>query len=254
MTADRRAFEKWATEAENREFSGWDFAYIRERWHEDDPPWSYREIVLEFIVTARHMLDMGTGGGEFLSTLAPFTAKVQATEGYPPNLAIARERLAPLGIPVTAVTDDGHLPFPDATFDLVINRHEFYLPAEVYRILQPGGYFLTQQVGGNDGIGLNERLQAKTDFAYSDWQLSRAVKELEQTGFSFKRTEEAFPAMVFDDIGAIIYYLKAIPWQIADFSVDRYREPLFELYCWMQKYGPLQVSSHRFLIIAQKPE
>ena len=31
------------------------------------------------------------------------------------------------------------LPFRDSAFDLVIDRHEAYLSAEVFRILHPGG-------------------------------------------------------------------------------------------------------------------
>ncbi|CAM3261815.1 hypothetical protein OCAE111667_00205 [Occultella aeris] len=51
--------------------------------------------------------------------------------------------------------DATRLPLPDATFAVVLDRHEAYDPAEVSRVLAPGGGFLTQQVGSADGTRLN---------------------------------------------------------------------------------------------------
>ena len=42
------------------------------------------------------------------------------------------------------------MPFEDSRFDVVLNRHELDDPAEVFRVLRPGGVFLTQQVDGRD--------------------------------------------------------------------------------------------------------
>ncbi len=121
--------------------------------------WSYAELVRARLAGASAVLDMGTGGGELLARLAPLPPRTVATEAYTPNVAIARARLAPLGVevvPVAAAPDGsdqqpgegrGSLPFPDACFPLVLNRHESYNPVEVKRILQGGGSFITQQVG-----------------------------------------------------------------------------------------------------------
>jgi SAM-dependent methyltransferase len=78
----------------------------------------------------------------------PFPELAYATEAYAPNVPVAKKRLEPLGVRVTAIDDDDSLPFDDAGFDLVLNKHESFSPAEVRRILRPGGTFLTQQVGG----------------------------------------------------------------------------------------------------------
>lgn len=93
--------------------------------------------------------DAGYGNrrGELLSRLRPFPEIVCATEAYAPNVPIAKERLEPLGVRVMAIQDDNSLPFGDAGFDLVLNKHESFSPTEVRRILRPGGTFLTQQVG-----------------------------------------------------------------------------------------------------------
>ncbi|MCB9453153.1 MAG: methyltransferase domain-containing protein, partial [Anaerolineaceae bacterium] len=120
----------------NKPFSGWDFSYIEGTSRVVTAPltWSYTSIILPKIRQSVALLDMGTGGGEFLSLLQPLPAYTCATEGYAPNIPMARERLEPLGVQVHPVTDDDTLPFPDSTFDLVINKHESYSPSEVWRI------------------------------------------------------------------------------------------------------------------------
>ena len=54
------------------------------------------------------------------------------------NAPVARDRLRPLGAEVVRA-DSLRLPFGDASFDLVLDRHEALEPAEVARVLQPGG-------------------------------------------------------------------------------------------------------------------
>jgi SAM-dependent methyltransferase len=48
----------------------------------------------------------------------------------------------------------GRLPFADGAFDLAINRHESFRGDEAYRVLAPGGTFLTLQVDYHDDDAL----------------------------------------------------------------------------------------------------
>ena len=77
----------------NQTFSGWDFSYLSEtgRVQNGILSWSYGSIVLPLIKEAQAMLDMGTGGGEFLSMLTPYPPTICATEAYPPNVPIAKK-------------------------------------------------------------------------------------------------------------------------------------------------------------------
>ncbi len=158
MTTDPE-FERLIAAAEAYTMEGWDWSALEGRYVEAGPPWDYRAEVTALLSTAQTLLDMGTGGGEFLSSLASLPPECWATEAYPPNLPVAAARLGPLGVRVVAVDDDNHLPLPDAHFDLVINRHESFDPHEVRRILRPGGRFISQQVGGQDNVELNRALQ-----------------------------------------------------------------------------------------------
>ncbi|HEX2907258.1 MAG TPA: class I SAM-dependent methyltransferase [Phototrophicaceae bacterium] len=235
-------------------FVGWDFSYIEDTGRVAHAPltWSYISIILPKMRQAEALLDMGTGGGELLSRLRPFPKLTCATEGYAPNIPVAQERLTPLGVQVYPVTDDKHLPLPDTTFDLVINRHESYDPAEVRRVLKPGGEFVTQQVGGTNDRDLNRLLGAKLNSDFDHWTLAYARKEVEAAGFEIIAAHEDFPIMRIFDVGAVVYYLKAIPWQIEDFSVESYFDQLLALHQTIQQQGYVDLHDHRFLIVARK--
>ena len=236
-------------------FAGWDFSYLSraERMQTSPWAWSYGSLVIPLARNASALLDMGTGGGEFLASLQPLPPVTVATEGFAPNVPLARERLEPLGARVVEVDDDGQLPLEDGTFDLVINRHESYDPAEVLRVLRPGGTFITQQVGGEDDLDLNRLLGADATHPYAHWTATHASDELRAVGFELLHQREAFPFTRFYDVGAIAYYLKAVPWQIPDFSVERYRDQLRALHDRLVAEGYVDIRNHRFLLIARKP-
>jgi hypothetical protein len=91
-----------------------------------------------------------TRGGETLVSLAPLPAHVVATEGWEPNVAIAKRRLEHLGVEVRR-QDGGTTPAADGEFGLVLNRHGQIDAEELARVLDTRGRLLTQQVAvGND--------------------------------------------------------------------------------------------------------
>lgn len=246
-------FEFFLKDSEKK-FSGWDFSYVADtgRMVESPYSWSYTSRILKEFRKATTFLDMGTGGGEFLSKLQPLPLNSFATEGYEPNLAIATKRLEPLGVKVIKVNEDNKLTFEDNFFDLITNRHEEYSAKEVHRVLKQDGYFITQQVGGENCLELNRLLGYNKDFNMSNWNLKYAVSELEDVGFNIIEQYEDYPLLRFFDIGAIVYYLKAVPWQIADFSIEKYYDSLKELHNQIQNKGYIDIKEHRFFILAKK--
>ncbi|MGR6000367.1 class I SAM-dependent methyltransferase [Bacillus cereus] len=239
-------------ESANTNFSGWDFSFISETGRMKSEPlsWSYGSIAFLLMQRAKSMLDMGTGGGEFLSMLQPFPSTIYATEGYAPNVPIARKKLEPLGVTVVEVINDTVLPFQDGQFDFIINQHESYAASEIKRILSPHGVFLTQQVGGLDCAVLNEQFGSPLNSEFASWSLEAACSELEENGFTILDAKEEFPFQRFYDIGAIVYYLKAIPWQIPDFTVERYYKELYRIHEIILQKGYFDVKQHRFMIKA----
>ena len=244
-------FLHWLDQA-HFSFTGWDFSFISEtgRVQSELLPWSYGSLVIPLVTSANSMLDMGTGGGEFLSFLRPYPKKIFATEGYGPNVPIAKKKLEPLGVQVVEITDDNALPFEDNVFDLILNQHESYAAREVRRIIKTDGIFMTQQVGGLNGAQINEALECPINEAYAEWNLKVALEELKDNHFKILYQKEDFPIERFYDIGALVYYLKAIPWQVPDFSIDDNLDKLYHIHHIIKEKGYFDVKKHRSIIKA----
>jgi SAM-dependent methyltransferase len=256
MNTDRE-FEKLVWEAWGQGFSGWDFSFLENRMISAQPPWDYMALAHQRMQTAKAVIEIGTGGGELFSTLQPFPPVCVATESYPPNVQIAGRRLLPLGVSVVHVNDDevrrDGYPFANDCFDLALNRHAGYAPPELRRILRPGGVFLTQQVGGRNCLELNAILQDEIAFPYAHWTLDYAVHWLHEQDFTILQQLEAFTDVIFKDIGAVVFYLKVISWQVDGFTPRGYWERLQNIHHQIQSQGGLVVHDHRFLIEARRP-
>jgi len=245
-------YKKLVVEAQKASFSGWDFSWLNGRLIQEEPPWDYVGLVKEQIQKAQSLLDLGTGGGEILASLVPLPPETHATESYPPNQNTARDRLKPLGVEVHNTCEDDPLPFDDDNFDLVISRHESFEPSQVHRVLKPGGVFITQQVGGLDNLELNQVLQNEPSFLFIKWGLAAALTGLYEENFEIELAEKAVLSSTFCDIGAVVYYLKAIPWQVEGFDPTTHTDSLMKIHNIIEGQGKFVATAHRFIIIAKK--
>jgi SAM-dependent methyltransferase len=244
--------ETWKRE-EQQPFSGWNFSYLDGRMIEDQPPWSYTTRAAELIRRSSSVIDMGTGGGEqFLKLRECWPGKVVATEDYPPNFRLATERLAPFGAKVVDVrlADNGLMPFADGEFELILNRHSGFNAKEVSRILAPCGTFLTQQVHGLWAYDLLAAFDAKPQ--WPDASLEKYVPKLKAAGLTITDTQEWSGCLSFRDIGAIVYYLKAVPWLVPGFSVDTHLQHLLALQRRFENSEALAFVARKYLIEAHK--
>jgi hypothetical protein len=123
--------------------------------------------------------------------------------------------------------------------------------AEAARVLRPGGILLTQQVGSNNDEGLNQALGALPPDLPDPNTGETTAARLESNGFEILTLCEEWPDFSFHDIGAVIYQLRAVSWQIPDFNVERYDGPLRALDARIRREGPLVVQNHRHLIKAR---
>ncbi|HUF37359.1 MAG TPA: hypothetical protein VMN57_02450 [Anaerolineales bacterium] len=253
---NRETLRSFLQSEERQPFEGWDFSYLSGRIAGSPLDWSYPSILFQLLRGGdppKSLLDMGTGGGEFFSTLHPFPPFTCVTEAYPPNALIARRRLEPLGVLVFEIEeDDPALPFADGQFELVANRHEYYDPAEVFRITAPDGQFVTQQVGGLNDIELIEKLGGERPEEDRGLNLARDVEEIRSAGFTVLRAQECVTKTRIFDAGAVVYYFKALPWEIPGFSVDTHFEALARIHDEIEANGFIETGLHRLLIVASK--
>jgi len=257
-------FDSLLAEAQAQPFIGWDFSWVAKRIITQPLPWNYPSLVAKRAHESPDLLDLDTGGGEFLAGLAYRPQRTIATESYPPNVSVAARRLHPMNVQVVKVegppdnnvqTDDtrGHLPFRDSSFHLVVNRHASFVARDLWRILAPQGHFLTQQVGEQSHHDFHQLLgKAAPSQSRRPWNLSLASNQVEAASLRVTESGQSDEVMSFIDIGALAWYLKSVPWIVDDLSISRYQNRLKELHFQIQKRGPLQVRQSRFMLEAIK--
>lgn len=246
--------EIWKKEEGLAHIHGWDFSHIHGRYtEEDDLPWDFREIIRKYRKDSMKLLDMETGGGEFLLSLGHPKKNTAAIEGYPPNAKLCKEVLLPLGIDFREADGGGSLPFSDECFDMVTNRHGEYEPAELRRVLKPDGLFLTQQVGAeNDSELIQLLLPHLTEAPFSRQYLNVREAELIEHGFEVLESGEARQPIRFFDVGALVWFARIIEWEFPGFSVESSLEQLYKAQETLEKTGMIEGSIHRFYIVARK--
>ena len=245
----------WKQEESCARIQGWDFSHIRGRYEEEDVlPWDYGAIVRGVLRDDMKLLDYDTGGGEFLLSLRHPYENTAAMEGYPPNVALCEERLLPLGIDIRACKDAAHIPFGDGAFDIVINRHGDFCPSEIWRLLKPGGLFVTQQVGSRNDRELVAAVLPDAPPPFPHENLTEQREAFETAGFEILQADEAFGPIRFYDVGAFVWFARIIEWEFSGFSVDRCFDRLLPLQEKIEREGQIEGTTHRYLIVARKPD
>ena len=225
--------------------TGWEFAWLDGRALGSEPSWSYPDLARSLLRRATSLLDLDTGGGELLAELAPLPSHTVAVESSAANSPVAQVRLTPFGVSV--VTE---LPGGEEEFDVVLSRHGRLPAADIARLLRPGnGRVLTQQVGSDDLAGLNVALGAPPPHPRR-WTADVAVAELEAAGLEVTDVREERPPLTFPDIGAVVHQLRRVPWQVRDFTAQRYDKALRRLDAIIATRGEFTVATHRFLVEA----
>ena len=207
------------------------------------------------MAVAHAALDVETGGGEVLATAARPRppAFLAATESWPPNVAVARDRLRPLGAQVVAVSDAPTLPFVSSTFDLVVSRHPVVvLWDEIARVLEPDGTYLSQQIGA----GTNREL---TDFMMGPQPVNesrspeRTRAAAEAVGLEVVELQSCACRVEFFDVGAVVHFLRKVHWTVPGFTPEGYADRLRALHEQLARDGVFVSTAQRLLVETRRP-
>jgi SAM-dependent methyltransferase len=251
------SFEDLLAEGQSVPVEGWDFSWLQGRATEQRPSWGYAGMLAERAGRSSSILDIQTGGGEVLDWVLRHASRrpkvIAATESWSPNSRIAHIRLAEHSGLVVRADDDGGLPFRSGSFELMASRHPVVTVwPEIIRVLGPGGAFLSQQVGPASNQALYEFLMGPQPVNRRR-DPDEAVRAAEQAGLDIADLRQESLETVFFDVGAVVYFLRKVPWTVPDFTVERYRGRLADLHRHIRQHGRFVAHAQRYLIETRKP-
>lgn len=121
----------------------------------------------------------------------------------------------------------------------------------MFRILKPGGRLITQQVDLDWYDDFYAALGLKVPEQAESW-LPLALDQLRSVGLEIVAARRGEEHQSFRDIGAFIWYLRAVSWNIPDFDLTQHDAALRRIHTEMND-GPLVIRQRRFLVVAKRP-
>jgi ubiquinone/menaquinone biosynthesis C-methylase UbiE len=166
---------------------------------------THRDLVQRFadavpVHAGTAILDVACGPGIITAALAPKAREVIAFDLTPEMLTKARQRCADAGLTNVTFREGSatDLPFPDASFDVVVTRlsiHHFLAPArplaEMARVLKPGGTLVLADVVSSEApeeSALHNAIEILRDPSHVRMlPASELVAQIEGAGLTIER-------------------------------------------------------------------
>jgi SAM-dependent methyltransferase len=75
----------------------------------------------------------------------------------------------------------------------------------------------------------------------------------EKAGLRVTTMQLEHPRTVFYDVGAVVYFLRLVPWIVPDFTVSKYRDSLHDLHAVIQRDGAFETTASRCSLKRSSP-
>jgi SAM-dependent methyltransferase len=243
--------------------TGWDFSSLEAQGV--PPPWRFADAVRTYFDGTQIVADIGTGGGEAFLPLARDFAHGFGLDASVQRLRDATQLAAKRGVTNVAfgAANITTLPLRDSSLDVVLARHADYAPAEVARVLRPGGVFATQQMGDNDTANIFDTFGWGTYGAY--WRArfqsegrvyvptSETAQQFVSLGCDVVTLDEYDLPLYFKDVEALVFYLKASPLP-EEIDPERHWQPISRLVDEFTTDLGIRTNRHRELLVVRAPQ
>lgn len=233
--------------------NGWDFSKIRSK--SEGVKWDFYHEVSRICKKSDVLLDIGTGGGEALLSIAEAALLLVGIDISAGMVNAANDNIKSSNISNVRIAqmDADKLDFPDEFFNVVSSRHAPFHAEEVARVLAEDGIFLTQQVSEDDKINIKQAFGRGQSFGTQDGTLKNMyITELREAGFHDVQTFDYNAMEWYQSYEDLIFLLKHTP-IIPNFGQNENDFALLEKFIGEHQTDKgIMTNSKRFMIVARK--
>lgn len=233
--------------------NGWDFSELQIT--SEGVEWDFYEEVLKRAKETDVLLDIGTGGGEHLLTIASSLRLAIGIDSSIEMVKTAEDKLRKSLVSNLRLfqMNADELLFPPRYFDLVSSRHAPFNASEIAKVLKGGGIFLTQQVSEADKLNLKIAFNRGQSFEEADGSLKEQyMKELKQAGFTEIQSFDYNATDYYQRPEDLIFLLTHTP-IIPNFGQDKKDLDILNKFIKSNQTNQgIATNSKRFLIIAHR--
>ncbi len=237
----------------NGELDGWNFSRVRTSY--DPIPWNYVDVVRQYLQPQSRVLDIGTGGGEFFFSLAPYLGEGIGIDQNPAMIDTAKRNQSALALKNISllVLEASALQFEADEFDVVLLRHLRVYVSEVVRVLRKRGYFITQMVGQQSSLNiLNAFGWTPESFGPDWWQtIAQLADQFQLHGCRIIAQAEYNVPYWFCDLESFMFWLMSVPWP-EEIDLEKHWQNINRVLETSQTERGLATNEHRGLLIVQK--
>jgi len=220
-------------------------------------PWEYLDVVSSFLRPTDVVLDIGTGGGERLLSLADKYLRAIGVDPDPDMVRVARENVARHTNVQFLPGSAEHLePLEDGAFDVVLTRHAPTFAPELDRVTKAGGAFISQGIGSRNMANIRQAFNTGSEALYEMAHQS-FLSDLAARGWRLVAEGHYDVRYWVKDVPSLVFWFEAIAGANevpGDFNMATHHGVINAL---IQQFGSprgLETNEHRTLVIAQKPD
>jgi ubiquinone/menaquinone biosynthesis C-methylase UbiE len=233
--------------------SGWDFSRLKVQ--SEGVEWDFYKEVGARSTPSAIALDIGTGGGELALKLASFLQLLIGIDQSESMWETARSNARKSEAPNARffLMDSEKLLFPDGFFQLISCRHAPFHAGETARVLDNGGWLLTQQVSEYDKWNIKEAFGRGQDYGYKDGTAcDKYVEQLQAAGRTVTEVREYDAVEYYETDEALLFLLSHTP-IVPEFG--RHSSDIDKLNGFIEANRTdrgIRTNSKRYMIVAQK--